>query len=326
MTKILQRIGSTPITELSSISDAAVSIFAKLESHNPFGSVKDRAAYQMIKDAENNGLIRRGKTIIIEATSGNTGIAVAAIGALLGYKVEIAVPENITPEIKAILSNLAAKLYITPGTTTKMSISLAKGLVQSKKDVYYMLNQFENESHFIAHYRTTGPEIWRQTHGKLTHLIVGCGTGGTITVIGTFLKEKNPNIQVIAVQPQKRHLIHGLRNFEESSIPEIYSRRYNVVDDTIIISNEEAFEAVRFLADNDNLFVGPSSGAVMAAVFKVANNLHEGVILGLFADDGRKYLQLYSECGVFEKERCHILIKSARDLCTPAFDLSEMND
>jgi len=300
--EILQRIGNTPLHELSSYSNENIKFYAKLEWYNPFGSVKDRAAYWMIKDAEKKGSLVKDKSIIIEPTSGNTGIALAGIASSMGYKVEIVIPEKVSAETKRILRNLGATLHETSddlcprvGAGTDQSIALATAIAKPRSDIYYMPNQYENESNFLAHYESTGPEIWEQSNGKVTHFFTGCGTGGTITGTGTFLKEKNENLKVIAIQAQQNHLLQGLRNFEESSMPNLFKRREGIVDDWMTATNQDSFNAVRELLEKEGLFVGPSSGSVMSCMLKYSRKIDRGVIVGIFADDGRKFKSLYKE-------------------------------
>ena len=303
--EILQRIGNTPLYELSSYSNENIKFYAKLEWYNPFGSVKDRAAYWMVKDAEKKGLLVKNKSIIIEPTSGNTGIALTGIASSMGYKVEIVIPEKVSEETKKILRNLGASLHETSddlcprvGAGTDQSIALATAIAKPRSDIYYMPNQYENESNFLAHYESTGPEIWEQTNGKVTHFFTGCGTGGTITGTGTFLKEKNKNMKVIAIQAQQNHLLQGLRNFEESSMPDLFKRRENIVDQWMTATNQESFDAVKDLLKKEGLFVGPSSGSVMSSMLKYSKEIDKGVIVGIFADDGRKFKSLYKEQNV----------------------------
>ena len=194
---IIESIGNTPLIELKSFSTPKLKVFAKLEWYNPFGSVKDRAAYWMIKNAEEKNILKKDKSIIIEPTSGNTGIALTGIAAQLGYKVEIVIPEKVSSETKDILRKLGATLHETSddlcprvGAGTDQSIALAYAISKPRPDTYYMPNQYENDSNYLSHYESTGPEIWEQTNGKVTHFFTGCGTGGTITGTGTFLKEK----------------------------------------------------------------------------------------------------------------------------------------
>jgi len=300
--EILQRIGNTPLYELSYYSNENIKFYAKLEWYNPFGSVKDRAAYWMIKDAEKKGLLVKNKSIIIEPTSGNTGIALTGIASSMGYKVEIVIPEKVSGETKRILKNLGAVLHETSddlcprvGAGTDQSIALAMAIAKPRTDVYYMPNQYENDSNFLSHYESTGPEIWEQTYGKVTHFFTGCGTGGTITGTGTFLKEKNKNIKVIAIQAQQNHLLQGLRNFEESSMPGLFKRREDIVDQWMTATNQDSFDAVKDLLRKEGLFVGPSSGSVMSSMLKFSKGIEKGNIVGIFADDGRKFKSLYKE-------------------------------
>ena len=303
--EILQRIGNTPLHELSSYSSENIKFYAKLEWYNPFGSVKDRAAYWMIKDAEKKGSLVKDKSIIIEPTSGNTGIALAGIAASMGYKVEIVIPEKVSAETKRILRNLGATLHETSddlcprvGAGTDQSIALATAIAKPRSDIYYMPNQYENESNFLAHYESTGPEIWEQSNGQVTHFFTGCGTGGTITGTGTFLKEMNENLKVIAIQAQQNHLLQGLRNFEESSMPNLFKRREDIVDDWMTATNQDSFNAVKELLEKEGLFVGPSSGSVMSCMLKYSKKIDKGVVVGIFADDGRKFKSLYKEQNV----------------------------
>ena len=300
--EILQRIGNTPLRELTSYSTENIKFYAKLEWYNPFGSVKDRAAYWMVKDAEKKGSLVKDKSIIIEPTSGNTGIALAGIAASMGYKVEIVIPEKVSAETKKILRNLGATLHETSddlcprvGAGTDQSIALATAIAKPRSDVYYMPNQYENDSNFLAHYESTGPEIWEQTNGKVTHFFTGCGTGGTITGTGTFLKEKKENLQVVAIQAQQNHLLQGLRNFEESSMPDLFKRREKVVDRWMTATNQDSFNTVKDLLNKEGLFVGPSSGSVMSSMLQFSKEIDKGVIVGIFADDGRKFKSLYKE-------------------------------
>ncbi len=314
---ILDKIGNTPLVKLDSLSAKNVTYFAKLEGHNPFGSVKDRAAYWMIKDAEEKGKIKRGHTIIIEPTSGNTGIALSGIANLLGYQVEIVIPEKASEETKKIIASLGAKIYETSddlcpkvGAGTDQSIALATSIASSRPDKYFSPNQYSNEANFLGHYRGTGPEIWKQTEGKITHFFTGVGTGGTVTGISAYLKEQNKKIKTIGVQPQQNHLIQGLRNFEESAKPDLFLRRENVVDDWITITNEQAFAAVREVFAKEKMLVSPSSATVYAAM--KSYKIDEGVVVGIFADDGRKFKSLYAQQKVFTEAEFDGALKEAR--------------
>lgn len=318
---VIDRIGNTPLIELTSFSHENVKLYAKLEWYNSFGSVKDRAAYWMIRNAEKKGILKKGKSIIIEPTSGNTGIALTGIATALGYKVEIVIPEKVSNETKIILRNLGATLHETSddlcprvGSGTDQSIALAKAISKPKPDLYYMPNQYENESNFLAHYESTGPEIWEQTNGKITHFLTGCGTGGTITGTGAFLKEKDRKIQVIAIQAQRNHLLQGLRNFEESAMPDLFKRHLTVVDDWITATNEDSFNSVKQLFEKEQLLVGPSSGSVMASMIKTAEKLESGNLVGIFADDGRKFKSLYLQQNVFSESKYETALRNAKNL------------
>ena len=326
--KAAERIGNTPLIELTSFSTKSIKFYAKLEWYNPFGSVKDRPAYWMIKDGERKGLLKKGSSIIIEPSSGNTGIALAGIATALGYKVEIVIPEKVSQETKLLLRNLGATLHETTddlcprvGAGTDQSIALAKAISKPRPDIYYMPNQYENEANFLSHYEATGPEIWEQTDGRVTHFVTGCGTGGTITGTATFLKEKNPDIRVIAVQAQKNHLLQGLRNFEESSMPDLFLRRKDVADEWFTATNNESFLMVKELAEKEKLFVGPSSGAVMSAMTKISQGMNSGSsIVGIFADDGRKFKTLYQQLKLFDESQIANLTANPKHLPSLAFD------
>lgn len=316
---LLKKIGNTPLVKLSSMSDNKKEFYAKLESHNPFGSVKDRAAYWMVKTAEEQGLIKRGHSVIIEPTSGNTGIALAGIAKLLGYKVEVVIPEKASDETKKIIESLGATLYQTSddlcpkvGAGTDQSIALARSIASARPDKYYSPNQYANEANFMGHYKGTGPEIWEQTKGKITHFFAGVGTGGTITGIGAYLKEQNPAIKIIAVQPQQNHLIQGLRNFEESAKPDLFLKRENVIDDWITINNAEAFAAVKEIFQKEKMLVSPSSATVYAAMKKYG--IDGGLVVGIFADDGRKFKSLYTQQGIFTSDEFDYALKEAKYL------------
>lgn len=305
---ILSRVGNTPLVQLESLQNSTTTYWAKLEGHNPFGSVKDRAALYMIQDAEAGGILKKNKSIIIEPTSGNTGIALVGIAQILGYKVEIVIPEKASEETKQILHTLGAKMYETSddlcpkvGVGTEQSIALATSIAASRPDTYYSPNQYSNDANFQGHYTTTGPEIWKQTQGKITHFFTGVGTGGTITGVGTYLKEKNPDIRIIGCQPQLNHLIQGWRNFEESAKPDLFLRREHMVDDWVDVTNDEAFGMVQEIYQSDNLLVSPSSAAVYACMKKY--NISSGVVVGMFADDGRKFGSIYKERKIFTKKQ-----------------------
>ncbi len=278
----------------------------------------------MIKDAEEKGILKRGKSIIIEPTSGNTGIALTGIANMLNYKVEIVIPEKASNETKDIIRSLGAKVYETSddlcpkvGAGTDQSIALATSIAASRPDTYYSPNQYANDANFLGHYKGTGPEIWKQSDEKVTHFFTGVGTGGTITGIGTFLKEKNPDIKIIGCQPQKDHLIQGWRNFEESAKPDLYLKRENVVDDWVSVTNAEAFGVVKEIFEKDRMLISPSSAAVYACMKKY--KIDSGCVVGIFADDGRKFKSIYSEQNVMTEEEFDQFLKNAKHMSKIAY-------
>jgi len=316
----LSKVGNTPIVKLESLSKGNLVYYAKLEGNNPFGSLKDRAALWMIKDAEEKGILRKGHSIIVEPTSGNTGIALTGIAKLLGYKAEIVIPEKASDETKEIIRSLGAKVYETSddlcpkvGAGTDQSIALATSIAASRPDTYYSPNQYANEANFMGHYKGTGPEIWKQTEGKITHFFTGVGTGGTITGIGAFLKEQNPNIKIIGCQPQKDHLIQGWRNFEESAKPDLFLKREDVVDEWVSVTNAESFGIVKEVFEKERLLISPSSAAVYASMKKYKVD-GEGCIVGIFADDGRKFKSIYAEQNVMTEEEFDEALKEAKHM------------
>ncbi|WP_420545044.1 cysteine synthase family protein [Nitrosopumilus sp.] len=326
-TDVLNRVGNTPLVKLNSLSSDNHKYFAKLEGHNPFGSVKDRAAYWMIKDGEEKGILKKGKSIIIEPTSGNTGIALTGIANLLGYKVEIVIPEKASDETKDIIRHLGAKVFETSddlcpkvGAGTDQSIALATSIASSRPDTYYSPNQYANEANFKGHYVGTGPEIWKQTEGKVTHFFTGVGTGGTITGIGTFLKEKNPDIKIIGCQPQQNHLIQGWRNFEESAKPDLFLKRENVVDDWVSATNDEAFSVVTEVFNKDGLLISPSSAAVYACMKKYSiPDSDDACVVGIFADDGRKFKSVYVNQNILSKQEFDNAVAKAQYMSDLAY-------
>ncbi len=278
----------------------------------------------MIKDAEEKGILKRGHSIIIEPTSGNTGIALTGIANLLNYKVEIVIPEKASNETKDIIRSLGAKVYETSddlcpkvGAGTDQSIALATSIASSRPDTYYSPNQYANEANFMGHYKGTGPEIWEQTDGKVTHFFTGVGTGGTITGIGKFLKEKNPDVKIIGCQPQKDHMIQGWRNFEESAKPDLFLKRENVVDDWVSVTNAEAFGVVKEVFEKDRMLISPSSAAVYASMKKY--KIDSGYVVGIFADDGRKFKSIYSKQNVMTEEEFDQALKNAKHMSEIAY-------
>ncbi|NLJ77967.1 MAG: cysteine synthase A [Tissierellia bacterium] len=292
---IYRTIGKTPLVKLnnSSTEDMA-DIFVKLESNNPGGSIKDRAALYMIKAAEEEGILKKGGTII-EPTSGNTGIALAMIGIAKGYDVIIVMPDTMSMERKRLMEGYGAQVILTEGRHgMSASVELAKKLSQEKG--YFMPNQFENLNNVRAHYETTAVEILEDTSGKLDAFIAGVGTGGTITGVGKRLKEMNPNILTVAVEPKKSALLsggrpdsHGIQGIGANFIPKILDR--NVIDEIIAVDDGEAFEQARRLGKLEGILSGISSGANMVAAISIARRLGKGKkVVTVLPDTGERYL------------------------------------
>ena len=286
---ILSAIGNTPLVQLKiSNGNPAVKIYAKFEGSNPGGSIKDRPAYYMIKKAEEAGELTRDK-IILEPTSGNTGIAIAMIGAARGYRVTLVMPACVSMERSRILQAFGAEVILTPAEEgTDGSIRKAHQIIGENPDRYYMPNQFQNENNTLAHYETTGPEIWNQTRGEVDVFVAGMGTTGTLMGTGKYLKEKNPGVKIVGVEPVKGHAIQGLKNMEEAIVPAIY--RPEMLDEKITVEDDEAFEMARMLATREGLFVGMSSGAAVAGALKIARMMDAGNIVTILPDRGDRYL------------------------------------
>ncbi|PIR02592.1 MAG: cysteine synthase B [Candidatus Nealsonbacteria bacterium CG_4_9_14_0_2_um_filter_37_38] len=286
---ILDAIGNTPLVEIVNLNrNQKVKIFGKLEGNNPGGSVKDRPAYYMLKKAEESGELTKEKTII-EPTSGNTGIALATLGVVKGYKVKLVMPECVSMERRRLIEAFGAELLLTPAKEgTDGAIKIAHRILSRNPGKYFMPNQFDNENNVLAHYETTGPEIWRDTRGKITYFVAGMGTGGTLMGAGKYLKEKNPGVKVVGIEPQKGHKIQGLKNMEESIIPKIFHQER--LDEKIIIGDEEAFGIARILATKEGLFVGMSSGAAVAGALRIAKKIKSGIIVVILPDRGDRYL------------------------------------
>lgn len=242
----------------------------------------------MIKKAEESGELVHGK-IILEATSGNTGIALAMIGAAKGYKVKLIMPDCVSVERRRILEAFGSEVVLTPGCDgTDGAIRKAHELLEMKPKEYFMPNQFDNEHNVLAHYETTGPEIFAQTNGKIDVFVAGMGTTGTLMGVGRYLKEQKPGIRIVGIEPAKGHAIQGLKNMEESIVPKIYHPE--VVDEKITIEDEEAFETTRLLATWEGIFVGMSSGAAVAGVLQIAKKIKFGTIVVILPDRGDRYL------------------------------------
>jgi len=285
--KLVELIGNTPLVETTQlIKNKNVKLLLKLEGNNPGGSVKDRAAYNMIASAIERGDIKKGDKLI-EATSGNTGIALAMIAQLFNIEIELILPEDSTIERTQTMRAYGATVILTPAST---GIIGSRDYADKKvaEGGYIMLNQFANEDNWKAHYKTTGPEIWNDTDGTITHFVSAMGTTGTIIGTSTYLKEKNPNIQIIGAQPSDGSQIPGIRKWPQEYLPKIFDA--SKVDTTIDISEKEAREMTKRLAQEEGIFAGMSSGGSVAVAVKIANQLESGVVVAVICDRGDRYL------------------------------------
>ena len=304
---VLHLVGNTPLLELTKVTagiSSRVRVFAKLEGFNPGGSVKDRPALKMVAEGLRSGLLAPGKTIL-DSTSGNTGIALALVGAVLGYPVELVIPANVSIERKKIIAAYGARMiFSSPLEGSDGAIRLCRQILHESPERYFKPDQYFNEANPQSHYETTGPEIWVQTQGKITHLVAGIGTGGTIMGTGRYLKEKNPQVQVLAVEPDDAfHGLEGLKHMASSIIPGIYHEKE--LDGKIPVSTESAYDAVYRLGREEGVLVGQSSGAAIWAALQVARTLEEGVVVTLFPDFGDKYLSTNLWVGWKEFEKKH---------------------
>lgn len=284
MAGVADLIGNTPQVEILRLGENnSVKIFAKLEGNNPGGSVKDRPAYNMIKSAIERGDLKPGIKLI-EATSGNTGIGMALVANLFNVEIELALPANSTRERVLTMEAYGAKV------TLLESIEKCRDYAEEKaaSGGYYLLNQFANPDNFLAHYKTTGPEIWRDTNGKITHFVSSMGTTGTIMGVSRFLKEKNPLVQIIGCQPTEESSIPGIRRWTPEYVPKIYSPER--VDRIIDISQMEAVAMTRRLAKEEGIFAGMSSGGAASAAIRLSRELKEGLIVFIACDRGDRYL------------------------------------
>ena len=287
---VLEEIGNTPLLRLRHPQiPAAVEVYAKLEFFNPGGSVKDRPALRMIEDGERSGALKPGK-IILDSTSGNTGIAYAMIGAAKGYRVRLAMPANVSQERKATLAAYGAEVIFTdPGELSDGAILEARRIYEQDAELYFKPDQYNNPSNWHAHRDTTAPEIWYQTQERVTHFVATIGTSGTVMGTGYGLKALNPAIQVIAVEPADAfHGIEGLKHMESSIVPGIYDEAY--LDGKISVQTEDAYDATLDLPRQIGVLVGQSSGAAYWAALQMAKDLREGVIVTVFCDGGDKYM------------------------------------
>jgi len=296
---ILELIGNTPIVRINRLNpNKKVNIFAKLEGQNPGGSIKDRIALKMIEQAEKKGELTKNKTII-EATSGNTGIAIAMIAAVKDYKVEIVMSDAVSVERRKMIAAFGAKITLTDGKLgTDGAIKKTRELVAKFPEKYYCPDQFSNNDNVLAHYETTAAEIWKQMNGKIDYFVASIGTSGTLMGVGRYLKKKNPRVKIVSAEPVKGHYIQGLKNMEEAIIPVIYDR--SKLDDIIIVETEAAFDMARQVVRSEGIFCGMSSGAAMFASLEIAKKISSkggsasggksGNIVTIFPDRGEKYL------------------------------------
>ncbi|MEO9476029.1 MAG: cysteine synthase CysM [Cyclobacteriaceae bacterium] len=291
--RISDLIGNTPLVEVANINTKrGVTIYAKLEGQNPGGSVKDRAAYGMISEALKRGDIKRGDKLV-EATSGNTGIALAMIAQSAGLNMTLIMPENSTAERIQVMRAYGAEVILTPADKTiEYSRELAEEMAEKKG--YFMLNQFANPDNYGMHYKTTGPEIWRDTEEKITHFVSAMGTTGTIMGVSRYLKEKNPDIQIVGTQPTDGSSIPGIRRWSPEFLPKIFEPER--VDRVIDVTQDQATDMAIRLAKEESILSGMSSGGALTAALQVANEIESGVIVFIVCDTGERYLS----SGLFE--------------------------
>ncbi len=282
-------IGNTPLVELTRINpNSKVRILAKLEGNNPGGSVKDRPALYMLTMAEASGALTRDK-IILEPTSGNTGIALAMLGTAKGYRVKLVMPACVSMERRSVLEAYGAEVVLSPSEeATDGAIRLAHRILDEEPERYFMPNQYANPHNVLAHYETTGPEILCQTDGLVDVFVAGMGTSGTLMGVSRFFRENKPEVRIIGIEPRLGHKVQGLKNMKEAIVPEIY--RLEALDEKITIDDEVAFAMARELAAREGLFVGMSSGAAVAGALQVAAGMKEGTIVTLLPDRGDRYL------------------------------------
>ncbi len=284
MAGIIDLIGNTPLVEIIKLNpNPNVKIYAKLEGNNPGGSVKDRAALNMVRSAMERGEIEAG-TKLIEATSGNTGIALAMIARLFDLEIELVMPSNSTKERVLTMEAFGAKVTLLEGIEACRDYAIEKA---SHGD-FFLMNQFANKDNYLAHYKTTGPEIWRDTNGSITHFISAMGTTGSIMGNSMFLKEQNPNIQIIGCQPTEESAIPGIRRWPAAYLPEIFDAKR--VDRIVDVSQAEATEMARKLARTEGIFAGMSSGGALTIALKIAQELESGLIVFIACDRGDRYL------------------------------------
>jgi cysteine synthase B len=288
--KLFELIGNTPLVELEHIPiNPKVKIFCKMEGQNPGGSVKDRAAFNMLRSALDRGEIKKGDKLV-EATSGNTGIALAMVAKVLGLEMTLIMPDNSTKERVLSMEAYGAKVILTPAAKT---IEYSRVLAEKMRDEegYFMLNQFGNPDNYLAHCKTTGPEIWRDTEGKVTHFVSAMGTTGTIMGVSRFLKEKNPAIQIVGTQPTDGSSIPGIRRWSPEFLPAIFEKER--VDRIVDVSQQQATEMTRRMAKEEGILAGMSSGGALHAAIELSKELDEGLIVCITCDRGDRYLSSY---------------------------------
>jgi len=286
---VLSSIGNTPMVELSRVNpNPKVRLLAKMEGNNPAGSIKDRTALYMVTKAEEDGSLTKDK-IILEPTSGNTGIALAMIGAAKGYRVKLTLPACVSSERRHILEAFGAEVVMTPANEgTDGAIRMAQRILEKEPNTYFMPNQFTNPNNPLAHYETTGPEIYKQANGQIEFFVAGMGTTGTLMGISRFLREKLNHVKIIGIEPTPHHTIQGLKNMTESIVPAIYER--DRLDDVMTMEDDEAYEMTRRLAAEEGIFAGISSGAAVAGAIRIAKDMKSGTVVTLICDRGDRYL------------------------------------
>lgn len=286
---LTESVGNTPLIDISPLlSKAGVRILAKLEGSNPGGSVKDRPALYMIEKAEESGELTNAK-IILEPTSGNTGIAIAMIGAAKGYRVKLVMPACVSAERRGVLEAYGAEVVLSPGCeATDGAIRLAHKILAENPQLYYMPNQYANPNNPLAHYETTGPEIMAQTGGAIDYFVAGMGTSGTLMGMSRFFSDYAPQVRVVGVEPTLGHKVQGLKNMQEAIVPEIYDE--SQLHRKLVIGDELAYATARQLATRLGLFVGMSSGAAVAGALQVATEVAAGTIVCILPDRGDRYL------------------------------------
>ena len=299
METILDTIGNTPIVELVNMNpNPRVRILVKLEGNNPGGSVKDRIALSMIEGAEREGRLKAGMTIL-EATSGNTGIGISLVGACKGYRTVLTMSEGVSLERRRVLSALGAQIILTPQVHgTDGAIVEARKMLEASPDDYYMPDQFNNADNIKAHYEGTGMEIWDQTGGEIDWFVAGMGTTGTLMGVSRCLKEKDPSVRILGVEPRLGHAVQGLKNMSEAIVPGIFDP--DTLDERLIVEDEDAYETSQNLSSGEGVFAGMSSGAALKAALDLARDMDSGTVVTLLPDRGDRYVTTILYC----HERC----------------------